>query len=157
MEWLRQHAWWGLLGVSVVIAIFGFTDIASGAAADVGIPQGLTGLTIDELERQSPAAYRMFDFATRSNGWTLVLLGTLLSVTTVIPFRRGEPWAWWTAWALPIWAAVVPVFYVVAGVHPDQAPPPPMISGPIIAVLCAAILLVTAPHGEERLRTRCKE
>lgn len=150
MGWLRRHAWWGLLVISVMVALFGVTDIASGAAADVGIPQGLTGRTIEELERESPDAYQMFDFAARSNGWTLVVLGTVLSAVVLIPFRCGERWAWWTAWVLPIWAAVVPIFYLVAGVHADQPPPPPMISGPIVAVLCAAILLVTVPAAQRR-------
>ena len=129
-----------------MLALFGATDIASGAAADVGIPQGLTGRTIHDLEAESPDAYGLFDFASRVNGWSLVMLGVLLSVIVLIPFRRGDRWAWWSLWALPIWAAVVPVFYLVAGVQPDQPPPPPMVSGPIVAILCAAILLVTR-HG----------
>ena len=130
-----------------MLALFGLTDIASGAAADAGIPQGLTGRTIDDLEAESPDAYGLFDFASRVNGWSLVLLGVLLAVIGLIPFRRHERWAWWTLWALPIWAAGGPAFYVVAGVEPDQPPPPPMVSGPIVAVLCAAVLLVTRPSA----------
>jgi peptidoglycan/LPS O-acetylase OafA/YrhL len=149
MSRLRRHAWWGLLAVSVLVAIFGVTDIAAGAAADVGIPQGLTGRTIEELEQESADAYRMFDFGIRTNGWTLAVLGTLLSILVLIPFRRGERWAWWALWALPIWAAVVPIFYLVAGVRADQPPPPPMVSGPIIAALCAAILFLAAPPPRE--------
>jgi len=45
---------------------------------------------------------------------------------------------------------VIPVFYLVAGTDPGQPPPPPMISGPIVAVLCAAILIVTAPLFSDR-------
>lgn len=144
MTWLRRHAWWGLLVVSVLLVIFGASDIASGAAADVGIPQGLTGRTVEELEAESPDAYGLFDFMTRANGWSLVMLGLLLSAIVVVPFRRGDRWAWWTMWLLPAWSAVIPVFYVVAGTDPAQPPPPPLISGPILAVLCAAILLVSA-------------
>jgi hypothetical protein len=68
-------------------------------------------------------------------------------VIVLIPLRRGERWAWWAAWALPIWAAVVPVFYLVAGVDPGQPPPPPMISGPIVAILSGAVLLVVRPQA----------
>lgn len=150
MTWLRQHAWWAMLVVSLIAALFGVNDIAFGAKADVLIPQALTGQTIEELEREGPGAYRMFDFATRSNGWTLVILGTLLSVIVAIPFRRGQRWAWWTLWVLPLWAGVVPIFYLVAGVQADQPPPPPMISGPIVAVLWAAILLVIGPATRTR-------
>ena len=149
MRWLRRHAWWGLLAVSVTFVVFGVTDIVSGAAADVAIPEGLTGRTIEDLEADSADAYGLFDFASRVNGWSLVLIGVLLAVIILIPFRRAERWAWWTAWTLPIWAAGVPVFYLVAGVQPDRPPPPPMVSGPIVAILCAAILLVT--RGGRRL------
>ena len=142
MQWLRRHAWWGLLVVALIFAIFGFTDIASGAAADPAIPLGLTGLTIEELEAESAAAYAVFDFSTRTQGWTLVIVGALLAIITLVPYRRGERWAWRTMWSLPVWSVGVAAFYVIAGVEPDQQPPPPMVSGPIVAVLSAAILLI---------------
>lgn len=145
MDQLRRNGWWGLFAIGLVLVVFGFTDIASGAAADVGIPEGLTGKTIAELEAESPDAYGMFDFLARVNGWSLVLLGALIAVIVAIPFRRGERWAWWAAWALPLWAAVVPVFYLVHGVDPAKPPPPPMVSGPIVALVCVVILLVTRP------------
>jgi hypothetical protein len=43
-------------------------------------------------------------------------------------------------------AASVFVLILAVGVAPGQAPPNPMLSGPIIAVLSAAILLVSAPR-----------
>lgn len=57
MVWLRRHGWWGLFAVSVMLILFGSTDIASGAAADELIPQGLTGRTIEDLEAESPDAF----------------------------------------------------------------------------------------------------
>jgi hypothetical protein len=148
MDSVRRNAWLGLFAIGLLIAIFGVVDIASGAAADVGIPHGLTGKTTAELEAESPDAYRTFDFMVRVNGWSLVLIGGLVAVIVAIPFRRGEPWAWWAAWALPLWAAAVAIFYLVAGVQPDEPPPPPMISGPIIAVISAALLLLARPSAK---------
>ena len=145
MDRFRRHAWWGLFAIALIFVLFGITDIASGAAADVAIPEGLTGKTIADLEAESHDAFRMFDFSTRVNGWSLVLIGVLIAVIVAIPFRRGERWAWWTAWVLPVYSAVVPIFYLVAGVQADQPPPPPLVSGPIVAVVCAAILLFTRP------------
>ena len=99
MAWLRRHARSALLAVSVMLILFGATDIASGAAADQLLSQGLTGRTIEDLEAESPDAFGLFDFAARTNGWTLVLLGALLAVIVLIPLRRGERWAWWCAGA----------------------------------------------------------
>ena len=44
------------------------------------------------------------------------------------------------------WSASVFAFYLVAGTHADQPPPPPMISGPILAAITAGIQLVSAPR-----------
>jgi hypothetical protein len=146
MRWLERHAWWGLLVFAVVIVIFGVTDLAAGPAADVGIPLGLTGMTPAQLEAESAAAYRLFDISTRANGWSLAIMGLMASTILVFAFRKDRPWAWWAMWLLPIWSAGVFVFYIVAGIRADQPPPPPMISGPILAILSTAILLVSAPR-----------
>jgi hypothetical protein len=146
MGWFARHGWWGLFAVALIFVAFGVTDMASGAAADPAIALGLTGQSLEQLEAESAAAYGLYDFVSRSQGWSLVLLGVLIAVIVLIPFRRGERWAWWTAWALPVWAAGVPIIYLVAGLAPDQPPPPPMISGPIVAMLCAAILVLSRPR-----------
>lgn len=146
MRWLERHAWWGLLFVTLTLIIFGVTDVLVGPAADRGIPLALTGMTLEELEAEGPASYRLFDFFTRANGFSLVIVGLLGSAVLLFAFRRDQRWAWWTMWLLPAWAAAVVAFYLVAGVEPDQPPPPPMVSGPIVAVLAAGILLVSAPR-----------
>lgn len=152
MSWLNQHGWWGLFAIAVLLIVFGVTDIASGAAADPAIAEGLTGRSFADLEAEGAASFELYDFMSRVNGWSLVLIGILLATVIWIPFRRGERWAWWTAWVLPLWAAGVPVFYLVAGVAPERPPPPPMVSGPIVAVLCAAVLLWTRPRAERSER-----
>ena len=127
MRWLELHAWWGLLATALLIAVFGVTDVVSGAAADRAIPLGLTGMTIEELEAEGPTAYRLFD--TQVNGIGLALIGLLFAAVLLFGFRQNLRWAWWTMWLLPAWAVSILVFYLVVGVQPDQAPPPPMVSG----------------------------
>ena len=144
MSWLERHAWWGLLFFAVVITLFGVMDMLSGAAADVAIATTLTGLTLGELQADGPAAFRVFDFFTRVNGFSLLLVGVFACAVVWFAYRRHRRWAWWTMWLLPAWAAGAALFYVVAGLAPGQPPPPPMISGPIVAVLSVAILLVGA-------------
>ena len=143
MRWLERHAWWGLLLIAATLVIFGITDILSGAAADPAIARSLTGMTLSEIEAEGPAAYRLFDFMTRVNGWSLVLAGSLATAVLVFSFRKGSRWAWGVMWLLPIWAIGVPVFYLVAGLEEGQPLPPPMISGPIVALLAVAVLIVT--------------
>lgn len=132
--------------MSVVLVAFGVSDLIIGAEADPGIAIGLSGLGLAELEAESAAAYRLFDLFTRANGWSMVMFGALSATLLIFPFRENRRWAWWVAWSLPIWSAGVFAFYLIAGTDPSQPPPPPMISGPILAVLTAAILLVSAPR-----------
>ena len=134
------------MAIAVLYIIFGVTDLIIGPNADVGIPVGLTGMTPAELEAEGPSAYRMFDFMTRTNGWSLVMIGWLTAALLWFGFRRNLPWTWWVMWFLPLWTVGIGVFYLVAGLAPAQAPPPPMISAPILGVISAAILLVSAPR-----------
>jgi hypothetical protein len=146
MGWLERHAWWGLLVIMLAFVAFGVTDLLEGAAADRAIPLGLTGVTLEQLQADGGPAYRLFDFFTRANGISLLLVGLWGTAILLFGFRRNRRWAWWTMWLLPAWAASALALYLVFGVDPNQPPPPPMISGPIVAVLAAAILAVSAPR-----------
>lgn len=146
MARLQRHAWWGLLVLTVLVLLFGIGDVIIGFEWDPGIPLGLTGMTPAQLASESPSAYRLLDFGVRGGGASLVVISTLLTTVLLIPFRRNERWGWWAMWALPAWATSVFLLNLAFGVTPGQAPPPPMISGPIIAGIAAAILIVSAPR-----------
>lgn len=146
MNWLRRHAWWGLLLMTVVLLVFGVTDLFIGSASDPGIPLGLIGLSPDELRAQREAGYQILDFFTRSQGLALIVLGLFGTAILVFAYRRDQPWAWWAMWSLPAWSASVFLLYIVSGVDASQPPPPPMVSGSIFAVFTAAIQLVSLPR-----------
>lgn len=155
MRALRGRAWWLLATVSVLIVLFGITDIAAGAEADPGIAVGLTGLSPSELRSESAAAYRMFDFTTRTQATLLVVVGILFTAILLGPYRARQPWAWRMMWLLPAWSFSVPAAYLVFGVSPDQAPPPPLVSGPIIgAIASLALLLDRRPFAEPQVTQR---
>jgi hypothetical protein len=138
----RRRAWWYLVAVSVLIALFGVGDIIGGITVDPGITTGLSGLTLAELQAESSAGYRLYDFASRAQGLVLVIVGLLVTVILVIPYRAGVRWAWCAMWALPVWAFGVLGLYLAFGVHPRQPPPPPMVSGPLLGSIAVAVLLL---------------
>ncbi len=142
MNAVRRRAWWVLLALGVVVALFGIGDTLIGVAFDPTIPLGVTGLTTAELEAASPAAYRMIDYGARAGGPTLALLGVLFSVIVVIPYRGGRRWAWIAMWGLPVWALSSLVLGLAYGLAPGQPLPPPMISGPVVAAIAALALLI---------------
>jgi hypothetical protein len=142
MSTVRARAWWLLVAIAVVIALFGLMDMASGLLADRAITTVITGLGVDEVLAQDPAGYRLADFVTRSQGLNLLLLGTLFTIILVVPYRSGRRWAWRALWLLPAWAVLVPGLYLAFGTAPGAPPSPPMISGPIIGLIAAGILLL---------------
>jgi len=53
-------------------------------------------------------------------------------------------------WLLPAWGVSVFALILATGVVPGQPTPYPMISGPIVALLASALLLLSAPRFFER-------
>ena len=159
----RPSLWWGLAAMSVILVLFGVGDIAAGLDADPAITVALLGLSPGELREESAAGYRLADYMARSGGLVLTTLGIALTVLVAVPYRRRAGWSWRAMWLLPAWALTVPVGFLLVGTMPDQPPPPPMISGPIFAVLAGAILLAdrrafvrAAPVGDGAESSRPK-
>ena len=139
----RPHRSWLLLPIlTSLLALFGISDVLIGITADPGITAAITGLTPDELRSASPEGYRLADFIVRTQGVTLATLGLLLTVVMLWPYRAGQRWAWKAAFILPAWAVSVPIMYLAFGLAPDVPPAPPMMSGPILALLATVVLLV---------------
>ena len=139
---LLRRAWWYLVAFSVLIGLFGVGDVIGGISVDPGITTGLSGLTLAELQAESAAGYRLYDFASRAQGLVLVIVGVLMTLILVIPYRAGMRWAWYAMWTLPAWAFGVLGLYLAFGVDPRQPPPPPMVSGPLLGSIAVAVLML---------------
>ena len=127
---------------AVTLIAFGVGDVLAGVSADPGITKAISGMPPAEVQAEDPTGYRLYDFATRTNGLNLAMLGTLMTAIVVVPYRAGQRWAWRVMWTLPAWALSVPLAYLVAGIAPEQPLAPPMVSGVIVAVVAGAALLI---------------
>jgi hypothetical protein len=139
---VRQRGWWVLAFFAATLVAFGVGDVLGGVLADPAITQTISGRSAAEIQAAEPTAYRLYDFVIRSGGANLVLIGILLVMIVAIPYRGGQRWAWWAMWILPAWAALVPIQFLVFGTAAGQPPAPPMVSGPIVALVAAGVLLV---------------
>jgi len=151
MEWVRRHAWQPLLGMTALIAIIGLNPVAQGIHEDPSVPLAFTGRTADQLQSDSSETFRLIDVQARFSGLDLIVIGLLLSAILVTGFRRNERWAWWAMWLLPLWGAAVTATIVRTGLADGQAPPTPMFTGPAIAAVSTALLLLSAPRFFERI------
>jgi len=140
--WIR-HGWKFLLGLVVVIGLFGIGDILFGLDADPAIPEGVAGMSPEEMREDSPDLARHADLQVRAGGIQLIVIATLWSAILIFPFRRGERWAWWTMWTFPAWALAVAVMFLFIDLQPGMPTPPPAISGWVFFGLTGALLLAT--------------
>lgn len=143
---LARNGWKYLLGMVVIIGLFGIGDIVRGLDADPAIPEGITGLTPDEIRAEHSPVDRLADLQVRSGGIHLLIMAALWSVLLVVPFRRRERWAWTAMWTFPAWALAVAVSFLFIDLQPDAPVPPPAISGWVFFAL-AALLLTAASRG----------
>jgi hypothetical protein len=146
VQGLQRNAWKGLLVLALLIGLVGLWALVVGIAEDESVPLGLTGRTLDQLAAESPDGYRFADFGVRAGGMGLVLIGAVLASVAMFAFRPRQKWAWWAMWALPIWATSTVGLILIIGVAPGQPPPWPMISGVVVGLLSAGLLLVTGPR-----------
>lgn len=138
--WERQ-GWKLLLGLVVIIGLFGVGDIIRGMDADAAIPKGVSGLSPDEIRETSPELARLADLQVRSGGVHLLVMSILWTVIMLVPFRRGEKWAWSAMWTFPAWSLAAAVMFLFVDLVPGQPTPPPAISGWIFFVLTSLLLL----------------
>ena len=146
--WAR-HAWRILAGLAAIVFLFGVGDIVFGLDADPAIPEGLTGMTLEEIRSAHDSVAGLLDLQVRSGGLHLLLLGALWLVIILKPLRAGERWAWLAAWTLPLWGLAVSVAFLFVP-RPEGAPvPPPAISGWVFFLIGAAVLGVLRPGPQD--------
>lgn len=152
-----HHSWKFLLGLVVVIGLFGVGDLLRGMDADPAIPVGITGMSPDDIRANSEPLARLLDLQVRSGGLQLMAISLVWSIMLVVPFRRGERWAWYAMWTYPLWAVAVAVFFLFIELQPGVPPPPPAVSGWVLFVLAAMLLLASRRaffHTETREEVR---
>lgn len=133
-NFFERSVWVLFIVIGVLGILFGVGDMISGIEADPAILISATGKTPAELKAQDPLIYNAMDQQHRRNGKNELMLGLLISVVTLIAFRRGARWAWFTFWLMPISTAITAVSQYVTW-QPGESLPPPFYSGSIFTVL----------------------
>lgn len=111
MHRLQRLAW-------IVLAITGLPFVLSGISAllfglsasdtPVGLPGGpdavanTTGVPWDEVIEGDETAITLLRGVSRVAGLAFLALGILVVTMASIPFRRGERWAWFALWVVPV-------------------------------------------------------
>lgn len=140
----ERHAWKVLLGVSLILGIFGLGDMV-GSASDLQngetvLMHSLTGMSWDELKVVNPPAANLINWKFRSDGVSIFTVAVLTIAVCLTGFRHGQRWAWYALWAIPVWLALVILLLANAVKYPGYGTPVPIISGSIFFVLWVTLL-----------------
>lgn len=143
----ERYGWIVFVALGLVIALFGLGDITTGGATFDGgeapTVLGISGMTWQQLSGTSPNAASMIDYLVRAGGVNLFLLGLLSMVVAATAFRRGERWAWFAMWLLPLWLAMIVMLLLTMYKPGGPGLPPPLVSGSIFFVVMVLTLALS--------------
>jgi hypothetical protein len=97
----EKYAW-------IILFIFGFLTVITtpiqftGHPPNPPSPEGMTGLTLDEMEARIPGMLGYLRSISVQLGNFMLAMGVLLMGIAAMPYRKGEKWAWYIFWILPV-------------------------------------------------------
>jgi hypothetical protein len=97
----EKYAW-------IILFIFGFLTVIAtpiqftGHPPNPPSPEGMTGLTLDKMEARIPGMLGYLSSISVQLGNFMLAMGVLLMGIAAMPYRKGEKWAWYIFWILPV-------------------------------------------------------
>ena len=98
----ERYAWIVFLVLGLGAAGGGIAIVAAGLPVNPPSAEGLTGLTLDQIAAQVPGMDAYVSGLARQLGNFMIAMGVLLMAIAAVPFRRGERWAWYACWIMPV-------------------------------------------------------
>ena len=96
-----KYAW-------IIFFVFGFLSVITAPILFTGhppnppSPEGMTGLTLEEMNARIPGIRGYISSISRQLGNFMLAMGVLLMGIAAFPYRKGKRWAWYTCWIMPV-------------------------------------------------------
>ena len=104
-KWYVKYAW-------VIIFLFGLLSVMVSPINLLGMPpnppspEGMTGLSLSEMEARIPGMLSYISSISRQLGNLLLVMGVLFMGIAAFSYRKGEKWAWYICWILPVFLII---------------------------------------------------
>ncbi|MFP5253351.1 MAG: hypothetical protein ACLGH4_06105 [Actinomycetes bacterium] len=107
----ERIGWVLLVLAGLPFVLFGVTAVLFGVSASdfpVGLPGGpdavdsTTGVPWQEVVSGNATAMTLLRGVSRVAGLAFLGFGLLVITVAVVPYRRGERWAWYALWVVPV-------------------------------------------------------
>lgn len=99
----RSSGWVLVFGAGLMLALTSLAWLLRGHFFESTLV-AISGFKWDELAAVLPLTERLSSFAMRIAGAAGLCAGALAMAMALTSFRRGQRWAWYAAWALPLLA-----------------------------------------------------
>ena len=100
-KWYVKYAW-------IIFFMFGLLWVIAapinllGTPPNPPSPEGMTGLTLAEMGARIPGLHGYISSISVQLGNFMLAVGVLIIGIAAVPYRRGDEWAWYIFWILPV-------------------------------------------------------
>ena len=104
-KWYVKYAW-------VIFFVIGLLNVLAapinlrGTPPNPPSPEGMTGLTLTEMNARIPGMFGYISSISRQLGNLLLTMGVLLMGISAVPYKKGEKWAWYVCWIIPVFLII---------------------------------------------------
>ena len=96
-----KYGWVVYLFLGLLWLVVGLTQVFNPEELADDDAQHITSMSLSELEASSPEATELIRFLYGAVGMLKTSWSLLVLAITLMPFRKGEKWAWYTMWLVP--------------------------------------------------------
>lgn len=108
----EKHAWIILFALGILWPAMS-VPLLLGVDPDTTEDERIMGTTFSEVKASNPGFFDLVTFYLRLFGLFWLAFGLLLMAISVTAYRRGQKWAWYALWVLPLifigWIAIDPL------------------------------------------------
>lgn len=101
-KWYQKYAWIFFIIYGLLPVIGAPFSLLRGTPPDPPSPEGMTGLTLAEIGVRVPGILAYISSISVQLGNFLIAMGVLIMGIAAVPYRKGEKWAWFIFWIIPV-------------------------------------------------------
>jgi hypothetical protein len=98
----EKHAWM-LISAIGVLTLVSAAPHALGFNTDPATAERIVGMALSELKASYPRFFDLYDFYFRGGGLSDMGFGFLVLMLSLTAYRKGERWAWYVLWSVPVY------------------------------------------------------
>jgi len=137
-----RNAWLLLLIVSILSLWIGIGDFVRAGDADPALVESVSGATWENLQRTDPDVANLVNLLSRLVGALWVGMSFLAIIVSSTGYRKGERWAWYGLWAIPLVMLLIFTTFFSANLVEGSPKPPALYSAPGLFAIAALGLLI---------------